>query len=98
MVQRGEFAGGSVSLHLAVPVVIPPATKIGNERGALLERELLDGGLDFLHGAQDENAAAAGGLWQMGVRRRVPVVGKESRGVTVKPSSSLESRRIASSC
>lgn len=56
--QHGEFAGGGVSLHLAVPVVIAPATEVGDKRGAFLGRELLDGGFDFLHGAHGGNGAA----------------------------------------
>lgn len=69
-VQRDELAGGGVSLHLAIPIVIGSprrsfseggsAAAVGEERGAFLERELLGGGLDFLPGAQGGNAALAG--------------------------------------
>ena len=60
-VQRGAF--------LERPVLRLVRHSSWSDGGSLGEGgELLDGGLDFLPGAQDGNAASAGGLWQTGIR------------------------------
>jgi hypothetical protein len=42
-----ELAARDVALHLLVPIVIIPAVQPRREFGALFERKLFDGSLDF---------------------------------------------------
>jgi hypothetical protein len=42
-----EFTAPNIALHLLVPIIIIPPVQPRRELGALLERKLFDGGLDF---------------------------------------------------
>ena len=37
-----EFSGGSIGLHLAIPIVIGPAAQLGRNLGAFFNRQFLD--------------------------------------------------------
>jgi hypothetical protein len=66
-----EFAGCRVAFHLAIPFIVSPAAKFGNEFSVLFRRQFANCSFDFLNGTHAEKMPCGAAFGKLDFKKPV---------------------------